>query len=362
MNQAGLETACSSAMAPQALERALALPARCYTDAAIALTERHAVFGRGWQLIAHQTELAQIGSYLARDLAGLPVVLLRDDSGALRCYHNVCRHRAGPVAQGQGCARRLRCRYHGWSYGLDGQLLSATDMNDAVDFDPAQIRLPELELAIWQGLVFVSEAPAVPLAAVVAGMDERLGGRRLDGYRHHRQVRYPMDCNWKVYVDNYLEGYHVPHLHPGLNQLLDYRSYITTTAAWHSCQYSPMESGLYGDGDALYWYLWPNTMLNSLPDRLQTNRVLPLGVDRCEVVFDFYYPADPADPTAQARCQADVDFSDEVQAEDAEICLAVQRGLASGGYAPGRLNPRWENALHHFHEVLRAAYGGKSLF
>jgi choline monooxygenase len=158
-------------------------------------------------------------------------------------------------------------------------------------------------------------------------------------------------------VDNYLEGYHVPHIHPGLNSLLDYRSYITETAQWYSFQFSPLESAddLYGSGEALYYFLYPNAMLNILPGRLQTNRVLPLGVDRCRVEFDFYYaPADT--PEAQARRAKDIAFSDEVQDEDVTICEDVQRGLASGSYEAGRLNPLRENAVHHFHEMVRRAY------
>jgi choline monooxygenase len=164
-------------------------------------------------------------------------------------------------------------------------------------------------------------------------------------------------CNWKVYVDNYLEGYHVPHIHPGLNSVLDYRSYVTETAQWYSYQFSPLESAdeLYGSGEALYYFLYPNTMLNILPGRLQTNRVLPLSVDRCRVEFDFYYVPD-ASPEARARRERDVAFSDEVQDEDVTICEDVQRGLASGSYESGRLNPLRENAVHHFHELLRRAY------
>ncbi len=154
---------------------------------------------------------------------------------------------------------------------------------------------------------------------------------------HHR-ASYDVACNWKVYVDNYLEGYHVPHIHPGLNSLLDYRSYITETAEWYSFQFSPLESGddLYGSGEALYYFLYPNAMLNILPGRLQTNRVLPLGVDRCRVEFDFYYAPDDS-PEAQARRAKDVAFSDEVQDEDVTICEDVQRGLASGSYEAGPL-------------------------
>jgi choline monooxygenase len=160
-----------------------------------------------------------------------------------------------------------------------------------------------------------------------------------------------------VYVDNYLEGYHVPHIHPGLNRLLDYRSYVTEAAQWYSYQFSPLESGdgLYGAGDALYYWLWPNTMLNILPGRLQTNRVVPKGIDRCRVEFDFYYAPDESEEAAQRRLN-DLNFSDEVQLEDLTICEDVQRGLSSGSYVPGRLNPLRENAVHHFHELLRRVY------
>ena len=181
--------------------------------------------------------------------------------------------------------------------------------------------------------------------------------RDLAGYGGHRHAAWEIACNWKVYVDNFLEGYHVPHVHPALNRMLDYRSYRTELAPWSALQWSPLESdpGLYGDGDALYWWLWPNTMLNVLPGRLQTNRVVPLGVDRCRVEFDFYYAMD-ASPEAEARREGDIAFSDEVQDEDLTICEDVQRGLASGAYEPGRLNPLRENAVHHFHELLRRTY------
>jgi choline monooxygenase len=179
----------------------------------------------------------------------------------------------------------------------------------------------------------------------------------LPGYVFHHRSSYEVACNWKVYVDNYLEGYHVPHIHPGLNKLLDYRSYITETAPWYSFQFSPLESAadLYGNGEALYYFLYPNAMLNILPGRLQTNRVIPKGPDRCRVEFDFYYAMDESD-AAKARRAADLSFSDEVQVEDLTICEDVQRGLSSGSYEPGRLNPLRENAVHHFHELLRRLY------
>ncbi|WP_345294824.1 aromatic ring-hydroxylating dioxygenase subunit alpha [Luteimonas vadosa] len=346
-------------LAPQPACRATALPARFYVDPGVAALDRRAIFDRSWHLVAHACQLAAVGDHVVADLAGLPVLAVRGQDGAIRVLHNVCRHRAGPIAtcDGKG-AKALRCRYHGWTYGLDGVLRSAPEMAGAEDFDLASVRLPALQVRVWQGLVFAGSEHAGDFDALVAGIDARVGDDRdLAGYGHHQRIGYDIACHWKVYVDNFLEGYHLPHVHPKLNRLLDYRSYRTELSDWHSLQWSPLESGdsLYGSGDALYYWLWPNTMLNILPGRLQTNRVIPLGGDRCRVEFDFYYRDDDGS-AARARRDADREFSDLVQREDLAICEDVQRGLASGSYEAGRLNPTRETGVHHFHELVRGAY------
>jgi choline monooxygenase len=345
-------------LAPQPLATARTLPAAYYGGAAAIERDRRAVFAHSWQLVAREAQLQGIGDHVVAEVAGIPLLLVRGDDGALRAMHNVCRHRAGPLALCDGlAAKRLRCHYHGWTYALDGRLQSAPDMQSAEAFDPAEVRLPEAQVAQWRGLVFAATGTAVPpLADLLEGIDSRVGAAALAGYAWHGRTRYDIDCDWKVYVDNYLEGYHVPHIHPELNRMLDYRSYRTECARWHSLQWSPLESSgeLYGDGEALYYWLWPNTMLNILPGRMQTNRVLPLGDGRCRVEFDFYYPpgVEPARPVR------DLEFSDLVQREDVTICEQVQRGIASGSWSTGRLNPLRESGVHHFHELLRTAYRG----
>lgn len=344
-------------LAPQPASRALALPALLYVDPRAAVLERDAVFARSWQLVGHAGSLGGRGDHIVAEIAGVPLLVVRGDGDALLGFHNVCRHRAGPLARcdGRG-ARALRCQYHGWTYDLDGVLRSAPEMAEAADFVPGEVRLPRVAVAQWRGLVFAALDPVVPFAAWIEGIDARLGERGRD-YGFFRRVAYEVACNWKVYVDNFLEGYHLPHVHPGLNRLLDYTSYRTELARWHSLQWSPLETqgNFYGDGEALYYFLWPNIMLNVLPGRLQTNRVVPLDTQRCRVEFDYYYPAaaDPADAAERARREQDHAFSDEVQAEDIAICEAVQRGLASGSYVAGRLNPKREGGVHHFHELLR---------
>jgi choline monooxygenase len=336
---------------PQPADTAVALAAPCYVDAAFHAFEQRTIFARSWQLVAREDQLDARGDHVVAESAGVPLVVVRGDDGVLRALHNVCRHRAGPLAACNGTgARVLTCKYHGWTYGLDGVLRGAREMGGARDFTPGAIRLPEARVATWRGLVFVALEEAVPFATLIAGIDARLGNDQPLAFAH--RVSYDIACDWKVYVDNFLEGYHLPQVHPQLNQLLDYRSYTTELAPWHALQSSPLDRGnaLYGIGEALYYWLYPNTMLNVLPGRLQTNRVVPLATGRCRVEFDFFYRP------GNANADLDAQFSDLVQHEDIAICEAVQRGLASGSYTAGRLNPAREQGVWHFHELLRAGY------
>ena len=261
------------------------LPASYYVEPRWAEAERSHVFARGWHFIAHVSQLADPGDHVLSEAGGVPLLAVHGNDGAIRVLHNVCRHRAGPLAthDGRG-ARLLRCRYHGWNYGLDGRLLAATDFPDDGALDVTRICLPEARSFVWHGLVFatVGPAPADWLADVAPPTND------LALFRHVARDEYELDCNWKVYVDNYLEGYHLPHVHPTLNRVLDYRHYMTALGRWHSVQSSPLDAsaGPYRAGEARYVFLYPGTMLNLLPDRLQTNRVLPLAPQRCRVVFD----------------------------------------------------------------------------
>ncbi|PRH81680.1 aromatic ring-hydroxylating oxygenase subunit alpha [Arenimonas caeni] len=341
------------------LELATALPARHYAGEAAHARDLRAVFGRSWQLVARADQLEGAGDHVVDTVGRLPVLVVRGADGTLRAFANVCRHRAGPLAlcNGRG-ARALTCKYHGWTYTLEGQLRSAPEMQGAKDFDVAGIRLPALRVAQWQGLVFVCADDAAPgFDEVYGGIAERIAPIDLAALRFARRDHYDIACDWKVYVDNFLEGYHLPHVHPGLSKVLDYRAYDTELLSWKSLQHSPLRdaggTSAYGEGQAFYWFVYPNVMLNILPGRLQTNRVLPLGPGRCRVEFDYFYAPGPA---GEALAAVDRGFSDEVQAEDIAICEAVQRGLESGSYDAGRLCPKRESALWHFHQQLRAAY------
>ncbi|MCF6300902.1 MAG: Rieske 2Fe-2S domain-containing protein [Proteobacteria bacterium] len=339
-------------------DSAHSLPAIFYCDSEFHEIDKNAVLYRSWQLLGHISQLANTGDQVIGHIGDKPVLLVKTANNSIKAYYNVCRHRGGPLALENGNSKTLRCKYHGWNYSLDGQLKSAPEMQSTPGFDVCQYKLVQIKCDNWQGFIYVSFDEAVPpLDQLMKGIKDTVKPVDLSFMRFHRRDEFIIDCNWKVYVENYLEGYHLPHVHPGLNRLLDYRSYQTKLHQWHSYQFSPLDNGggFYGDGMAHYYFVYPNTMFNILPNRLQTNQVMPMANNKSKVIFDYYYP-DSKNPEIQQLIEQDREFSDEVQYEDIAICEAVQKGLTSGSYETGRLCMKRETALLHFQELIRKAY------
>jgi len=370
-------------LAPEPIERAKTLPSSWYVAPEFHRVDRHWVFARTWQYVGAAASIAEPGSSMRLRVAGEPLLVVRDADGSLRGFFDVCRHRGGPLVVKGEKSFVLKCRYHGWTYRLDGTLRGVPKWDRVELFDACDHGLVPVEVREWQGLVFVrtgipGDPPRKPdaekpdageldaekpdageLDATLAGIAERAGENRIDRKRFCRRVEYAIGCNWKVYVDNYLEGYHLPHVHPELCDLLDYQAYATEVRGSWSLQASPIraEENFYGDGEgeALYWFVFPNFMINLLPGRLQTNAVLPDGPDRCRVLFDYYYD-DVESESARRRIEEDVAYANRVQEEDIEICERVQEGLGSVAYDRGRLSVECETAVHHFQDRLKAAY------
>ena len=344
------------------LPRAETIPSSWYVDPRFHAFERDALLARSWQLVGHEAQLPAPETYLASSVAHNPVVVVRDKHGDVRGFYNVCRHRGGPlVTEPCGQAAVLKCQYHGWTYRLDGMLRGVPRFDRTELFDRRDFGLVPLRIERWQGLVFASltDDPP-PLGEVLDGIAERIAPLRLDELKFYRRETYRVACNWKVYVDNYLEGYHVPLVHPDLTRRLDYASYTTETATWYSLQHSgfrPGSDGLYADTDerAYYYFLFPNMMLNILPGRLQTNIVEPVTPDRCLVHFDYFYEEVEGEAAPRTIAE-DIAFSDDIQQEDIVICEHVQRGLASRAYDRGRFSVEMERGVYHFHCLLKEAY------
>ncbi|TQV80014.1 aromatic ring-hydroxylating oxygenase subunit alpha [Aliikangiella coralliicola] len=334
------------------------LPASLYVDPDILNIEYETIFENTWQLIGHIDQVKNPGDQLVCQVGKIPVVVVRNQEKTLKAFHNVCRHRAGPVAIENNNSKVLRCRYHGWTYTLDGQLKSAPEMNSTPNFEVCQFHLPQLLLREWQGFIFVcaGDSPA-PFEQVFASISENIQPIDLSEMSFSHRDEYVIECNWKVYMDNYLEGYHLPHVHPGLNKLLDYRSYDTLLQPWYSYQFSPLDDNsngenFYGEGKAHYYCIYPNLMLNILPGRLQTNIILPLDHQKTRIIFDYYY-SDPSSKQTKQLIEQDREFSDVVQDEDIAICEKVQLGLNSGSYHTGRLCMKRETGVLHFQNLIR---------
>lgn len=342
------------------LERARTIPSAWFVEPRFEGLDREAVFAGTWQSIGHVGNLREPGSWIVGEVAGEPIIAVNGSDGVLRAFFNVCRHRGGPLAMCDGSGGVLKCRYHGWTYTLDGILRGVPQWDRVELFDRRDYGLMSIRIETWNGLVFVNLDPgAAALSDLLQGIDERLAPVRLEDFRHEARVVYDVRSNWKVYVENFLEGYHVPIVHPELVKLYDYSNYSTEVHDNYTLQASPLEGadrlGL-EDGEALYYCVFPNFMLNILPGRLQTNNVVPTGPESCRVTFDYFY-ADADSTGGRARAVADMSFADEVQAEDIEICEYVQRGLASRAYDRGRFSVKFEAGVHWFQRRLCDAYG-----
>jgi choline monooxygenase len=360
-----LERLLSGFHATLPLEQARTIPAAWYTDAEVFAAERRSVFGNTWQAVGRLDQLPGPGSFFTADVAGEPVVVLRDEAGTLRAFANVCRHRAARVVPHEcGQLTKLRCPYHGWTYDLTGRLRGTPEFDGVADFRREDNGLPPLAVAAWGPLVWVhlGQNPP-PLEDYLSPLPERAAPLQLECLRFVERRQYELACNWKVFVDNYLDGgYHVNAVHPGLAGVLDYSEYRTEVFAHSGVQSSPLKPpekagdpqavGKVRTGDrAYYWWVFPNVMLNLYKGVMDTNLVLPLGVDRCRVVFDFYF-ADTDGPEAAKFIADSIAVGHQIQLEDVGICEDVQRGLGSRFFETGRFSVRREVAGYHFHRLL----------
>ncbi len=378
------------------LERASTIPAPWYTDERVFELEQRTVFSQSWQVAARVDQLQKSGDYVTTDIGDEPVVVVRGSDNQIRGFFNVCRHHAAAVmTEPHGNAPQMRCPYHGWTYSLEGELKGTPDFSGVCDFDRGGNGLIPVEVAVWQKWILVrsnggqrrpdgswesgGQRPPLNISSgLEAGVARRLpqsesiedwlgtklvkeiNELNLSNLQWFERRKYIIDCNWKVFVDNYLDGgYHVPHLHKGLDSVLDYSNYTIECGGRHCLQSSPMVTA--DDADvaatrtgerALYYWIYPNFMINCYDGVMDTNLVRPISVDRTEVIFDFYF----ADVSEDAREQnlASVAVGDRIQQEDLDICASVQRGLKSSAYDAGRLSVRREAGEHLFHRLLHS--------
>src|SRR5271165_5056376 len=346
------------------LEKAWTIPSPWYFDRDFFELERSSVFAASWQMVGRVDQVPERGHFFTADVAGEPMVVARGEDGVLRAFYNVCRHHAAAVVtETQGCSKQFRCPYHGWTYGNDGALKGMVEFEGVCDFDRTKNGLVPVRVETWENFVFVNlDGQARSLPEFLGEVPGIVAPLRITEKLHYFDRRvYTLNCNWKVYVDNYLDGgYHVPHAHKGLSSVIEYTKYTIENFSTACLQSSPLSSDAASEagvaatrqGRAFYLWIYPNFMINAYEGVMDTNLVLPLGVDKCAVVFDYYF-ADVSE-LAATRNRESIAVSEKVQDEDEAICNSVQRGLGSRAYIAGRLSMRREAGEHLFHRLLHA--------
>ncbi|HEX3819988.1 MAG TPA: aromatic ring-hydroxylating dioxygenase subunit alpha [Candidatus Sulfotelmatobacter sp.] len=343
------------------IAKAWTLPSSLYTDASVYALEKEKIFSRTWQVVGHANRVANPGDYFTIELLGEPLLIVRGADNKLRGFYNVCRHRAGPPAEGCGSRKLFRCGYHGWTYDLDGSLISATEIEGVEGFRPEDFALASVRTEEWFNFVFVNLDPDAPaLVETLGELRQQAEKFPFAEMKLFERRTYDMKCNWKTYVDNYLEGYHLPSVHPGLNRELDYNAYVVEPYARHVRQFSPIRGAQPGDATPRryqeahadlttdYFWIFPNWMLNCYPDNVSLNVVLPLEPERSFAIFEWYLPEKDHSSTV---AKASVEFSDQIQIEDVAICEAVQKNLRSRSYSRGRFSVKQEKGVHAFHRM-----------
>jgi choline monooxygenase len=346
------------------IRRARTLPTGAYRDEALYRRSRDAVFARSWQLVGDRDRIRVPGQVLPFTLLegclDEPLVLVRDQHDTLRCLSNVCTHRGMLVCETGGVEGALRCRYHGRRFALDGRFLSMPEFQGVDGFPSPADDLPQVPLATWGTLVFVALDPEVPFDRVIEEVERRAGFLPIDrmALDAARSRDYLVRAHWALYCENYLEGFHIPYVHAGLAEAIDYHGYRTELFRLGSLQVGiaaggedvldlPPSSPDHGQRVAAYYFwLFPNLMLNVYPWGISVNIVKPLGPDRTRVSF-LSYVWDPERLERGAGASLD-----RVEREDEAIVESVQRGVRSRLYSRGRYSPARETGVHHFHRLL----------
>lgn len=346
------------------IRRAHTPPPELYTSPDIFERTTERVLRPGWHMTPGLRG-NEIGEALPFELlpgvVRAPLAMVRGSDGVVRCLSNVCTHRANLVVDAPGCVRALRCRYHGRRFSLEGRFVSMPEFEGAEDFPTPADDLPNVALDSLGPISFASLDPKVRFSKLVAPIRNRLAFAPWNELRLAGERTYEVAAHFALYIENYLEGFHVPFVHPGLAQELDYASYRTELFEHASLQIGVAKRGdsafalSAGHPDAelnvaaYYFYVFPTTMVNVYPWGVSMNAIEPRSIDRTAIRYATWVWDE-----AQRGSGAGGDL-DKVEMEDEAVVESVARGVHSPLYRGGRYSPSREQGVHHFHRLLAAA-------
>ena len=337
------------------IHKAETLPSRFYTETKT-FDSVTSSFGQNWHFAAHRSQLSTAQPI---DNPLKEPMLLTQSEGELHCISNVCTHRGMLVCTESSEAKRLQCPYHGRVFNLDGQFRSMPEFDTVENFPTDADHLRTFPLAEWKGLLF-NTVSADDFDSFIAEVEARVGWLSIEAFTHdlNRHREYTIESNWALYVDNYLEGFHIPFVHGGLHDVLDYDAYSTElfdggvlqigiANDGEPCFDLPEEHPDFGQNIAAYYFwLHPGLMLNFYPWGLSVNLVIPESVDKTRIVYHGF-----VGDSAMLAKGAGGDL-DKVEAEDQFIVEGCQKGVSSVAYERGRYSPTKEAGVHHFHRIL----------
>ncbi|MCB2137410.1 MAG: aromatic ring-hydroxylating dioxygenase subunit alpha [Rhodobacteraceae bacterium] len=316
--------------------------------------ERRRIFWRSWQFLGPASAVGELGQYLSADIAGLGVVAIRGKDGALRAFKNVCRHRGARILEvGQGKCGLMVCPYHKWSYSDTGALVQAPWFGKDPAIIPEDWPLDAVSVDIWRGLVFAAVDPEESLPDQLGDLVDELADEPLESYIATDSASVTFDANWKVYTDNFVEGYHIPGTHPSFYAAIDFDAFETTAHKGFVRMTAPPKDGLFYRGKWLW--MWPNWTLSLFNGGMNTSRINPVSVERTEQLYNFYF-ADTSAAAEPAR-QRTIEGNLAVVREDYTVCTTTHRNYAAGVYSPGPLSSRHEKGVHYFQSRVRQALG-----
>ena len=335
------------------------LPSEYYTDAVLFQQQQNA-FKTSWQFVGSSEQFTSAVSVLPHlDILLNEPVIRTDDAGETRLISNVCTHRGMVMCHEDTDKKTIQCPYHGRTFGCDGRLKHMPGFGQALNFPTQTDHLPSFRLESWNGFEFMTLDADMELEALVQPVEERVGWF-LNGLTHdaERDRDWDIDAHWMLYVDNYLEGFHIPFVHPELNEALDNKGYTT-----ECFDHGVLQVGLAAEGEvcfdlpedsidhgknvaAYYWWLYPNLMLNVYPWGVSVNVIVPTSANTTRVMFRSYVKhADLLHQGAGAGL-------DNVELQDQFVVENCMKGLRSASYTRGRYSPTHEQGVHHFHRMI----------
>ena len=351
----------------------MTLPASAYTDPRWFDAEMDRVFAAMWIAAGRAADLDRAGAFIRRDVAGASVLIVRGSDGSIRAFHNVCRHRGTRLCvEEHGTLKgAVQCPYHAWTYGLDGRLLSAPQMDEVEGFDRSEYPLRAVACDEWDGHIFINlSAQPEPLRDQLADLPSRFAPWRMQDLRRVHRIEYDVAANWKLVVQNYNECLHCPIIHPMLNRMHHYlgADNVPTTGTYcgGAMGFKDGVETLSSDGqrrrDFLpglgererslvnYFAIYPNLLLTLHPDYMTTITIWPQDCGRTKLIAEWHFHPDEIAKTGFVFQDA-VDFWDCTNREDWAISEQSYLGIRSRGYTPGPYSER-ERQLWDFDQFI----------